>query len=87
MTSRMTPAVQPSFPPRSFNALGKLPDRTAAGGFGAQMSAQQREAQRQERERERIEKERLERESQDQMNQLTEEQKEEINEAVRPCSS
>lgn len=47
--------------------------------FGASTTAQQREAQRQERERERLEKERIEREEQ---NQLTEEQREEIREAV-----
>ena len=48
--------------------------------FGASTTAQQREAQRQERERERLEKERVEREEQ---NQLSEEQREEIREAVR----
>lgn len=64
------------------SALGKFPDRSG-GAFGAPTTtAQQREAQRQERERERLEKERLDREGQDPMNQLTEEQKEEINEAV-----
>ena len=47
--------------------------------FGASTTAQQREAQRQERERERLEKERLEREE---ANQLSEEQREEIREAV-----
>lgn len=48
--------------------------------FGASTTAQQREAQRQERERERLEKERIEREE---ANQLSEEQREEIREAVR----
>lgn len=48
--------------------------------FGASTTAQQREAQRAERERERLEKERMEREEQ---NQLSEEQREEIREAVR----
>ena len=47
--------------------------------FGATSTAQQREAQRAERERERLEKERLEREEQ---NQLSEEQRDEIREAV-----
>ena len=78
-----------AFPPRSYNTnLGKLPDRSTAGAFGATTAAQQREAQRLERlERERLEKERSEREGQDQMNQLTEEQKEEVNEAVSERAS
>ena len=82
-------SVHPSFPPRSYNTnLGKLPDRSIAGAFGASTTtAAQREAQRLERERERLEKERLEREGQDPMSQLTEEQREEINEAVRPNTS
>ncbi|MCJ1410398.1 Calcium-binding component of the spindle pole body (SPB) half-bridge [Ptychographa xylographoides] len=72
-------STHPSFPQRPYNAnLGKLPDRTA---FNTTSTAQQREAQRLERERERLEKERLEREGQDPMNQLSEEQREEINEA------
>ena len=75
-------SAHPSLPLRPYSsALGKFPDRSG-GAFGAQTTAQQREAQRQERERERLEKERLDREGQDPMNQLTEEQKEEINEAV-----
>lgn len=49
--------------------------------FGASTTQQQRENARLERERERLEKERLEREEQD---QLTEEQREEIKEAVGP---
>lgn len=69
-------SAQPSFPPRPYNsALGKLPERS---GFAPLSTAQQREAQR----REQLEKERLEREGQDPMNQLSEEQREEINEAV-----
>lgn len=83
----MASSAHPSFPQRTFNTnLGKLPDRSTGGVFGTSTTAQQREAQRIERERERLEKERLEREGTGQMNQLTEEQKEEINEAVcAPC--
>ena len=77
-------SAHPTFPQRSFNAnLGKLPDRSLGGAFAASTAAQQREAQRLERERDRLEKERLDRENQDPMSQLTEEQREEINEAVR----
>ncbi|MCJ1481735.1 Calcium-binding component of the spindle pole body (SPB) half-bridge [Schaereria dolodes] len=76
-------SAHPTFPARPFSgALGKLPDRALAGAFGASTAQQQREAQRQERERERLEQERLERERRDPMSQLTEEQREEINEAV-----
>ncbi|KAL9043513.1 MAG: hypothetical protein Q9214_003306 [Letrouitia sp. 1 TL-2023] len=75
----MASSAHPSFPSRSFGGnLGKLPDRSLGGTFGASTSQQQRENQRLERERERLEKERLEREEQ---NQLTEEQREEIKEA------
>jgi DNA-directed RNA polymerase specialized sigma24 family protein len=53
-----------------------MPDRTGMPPnpttFGASSSAQQREAQRQERDRE----------AQNALNELTEEQREEINEAV-----
>lgn len=45
--------------------------------------SREREAQRFERERDRAERERLEREGQSQLGELTEEQREEINEAVR----
>lgn len=65
-----------SYPSRQFGSNhGKGPERSLAT-FGASSSQQQRESQR---ERERLEKERMEREEQ---NQLTEEQKEEIKEAV-----
>ena len=77
--------AHPSFPSRPYGTnLGKLPDRTIGAAFGASTTQQQREAQRLERERERVEKERIEREGQNQLAELTEEQREEINEAVRP---
>ena len=78
-------AAHPSFPSRPYGTnLGKLPDRTIGAAFGASTTQQQqREAQRLERERERLEKERIEREGQNQLAELTEEQREEINEAVR----
>ena len=70
--------------PRAFNPQfgGGLPDRSKSAAFGA---TQPRDSQRQERERERerLERERIEKEGQDNMERLTEEQKEEINEAVR----
>ena len=52
------------------------------GQFGASSTAQQREKERVERER--AEKERREREEREEQNQLTEEQREEIKEAVCP---
>ncbi|KAI9842625.1 MAG: Calcium-binding component of the spindle pole body (SPB) half-bridge [Thelocarpon superellum] len=58
------------------SALGKLPDRTA--GFGASSGHPTREAQRLEKER--AERERQEREN-NQLAELSEEQREEINEA------
>ena len=78
----MASSAHPTFPTRPYSSNhGKLPDRSSMNmPFGASTTAQQREAQRQERERERLEKERIEREEQ---NQLTEEQREEIREAVR----
>ncbi|MCJ1438396.1 Calcium-binding component of the spindle pole body (SPB) half-bridge [Xylographa pallens] len=71
-------STHPSFPTRPYNpTLGKLPDRS--GGFAPPSTAQAREAARLERQ----ERERLEREGQqDPMGQLSEEQREEINEAV-----
>ena len=57
-----------------------MPDRSMGTTFGATTAAQQRESKRLEREREQAERERLEREEQ---NQLSEEQREEIKEAVR----
>ncbi len=83
-----TSTSHPTFPSRPYSgALGKLPDRSnAAGGsnpFGASSSA--RETARLERERierERAERERAEREGQNRLAELTEEQREEINEAV-----
>ena len=75
----MASSSHPSFPPRSYGGnLGKLPDRSLGAAFGSS-TQQQREKERQERERERLEKERIEREDQ---SQLTEEQREEIKEAV-----
>ena len=73
----MTSSV--AHPPFTRN-YGGIPDRSKGTAFG---SAQQRDAQRTDRDRERIERERLEREGQEQMNQLSEEQREEINQAVR----
>ncbi|MCJ1381277.1 Calcium-binding component of the spindle pole body (SPB) half-bridge [Xylographa soralifera] len=74
-------STHPSFPPRPYNpTLGKLPDRSGGGGggFAPPSTAQAREAARLERQ----ERERLEREGQqDAMGQLSEEQREEINEA------
>ena len=61
------------------NFKNALPDRSTA--FGAS-NVQQRDTQRSDRERERLEKERIEREGQEQMEQLTQEQREEIDEAV-----
>lgn len=62
---------------------------TGSATFGASTSQQAaREAARlereRERERERVERERLEREGQSGLSELTEEQREEINEAVYP---
>jgi len=75
--------AHPSFPTRPYASnLGKLPDRTSGAAFGASTTQAHREAQRLERERERAERERLEREGQNQLAELTEEQREEINEAV-----
>lgn len=71
-------AAHPAFPSRS-NAFGKLPERPMAT-FGTSTNQQRGDFQRAERERERIERENREREEQ---NQLSEEQKEEIKEAVR----
>ena len=75
-------SAHPVFPQRPYSTnLGKLPER---GAFGSNSQAQQRDVQRAERERERErERQQKEREGQDPMSQLTEEQKEEINEAVR----
>ena len=68
---------------RNYNAhQGSLADRSKGGAFGISTAAQQRENQRIDRERERLERERLEREAQDPMAELTEEQRDEINQAV-----
>ena len=76
----MASSSHPSFPSRPYGAnLGKMPDRSLGATFGASTTQQQRESARLERERERLEKERMEREE---ANQLTEEQREEIKEAV-----
>ncbi len=81
-STSMASSAHSAFPPRAYgtNQLGKLPDRSLAGAFGASTTQQAREAQRKESERERAEKERAEREK---LNGLTEEQREEIKEAVR----
>ena len=69
-------AAHSSFPSRPYASnLGKLPDRSA--GFGASGGHANREAQRLERERAE-----REREGGNQLGELTEEQREEINEAV-----
>ncbi|KAI9758834.1 MAG: hypothetical protein M4579_002780 [Chaenotheca gracillima] len=86
-----------AFPSRAYPShhnqplsLGKLPDRSAGGpgpapGFGAAGAVgtahQTRDSQRQERERIERERERLEREGPGQFGELTEEQREEVNEA------
>jgi len=76
----MASSAHPSFPSRQYGSnLGKLPDRSLGTTFGASTAQQKREHERAERERERLERDRIEREEQ---NQLTEEQKEEIKEAV-----
>lgn len=73
----------------STSGLNRGPANTA--GFGAGANTQQnREAQRLERERaERAERERMDRAGQTSLGELSEEQREEINEAVRnlPFSS
>ncbi|MCJ1249174.1 Calcium-binding component of the spindle pole body (SPB) half-bridge [Trapelia coarctata] len=73
-------STHPSFPQRPYNnTLGKLPERSA---FAPPSTAQAREAQRLERDRLSREREReRERQDPDPMTQLTEEQREEINEA------
>ena len=78
----MASSAHSAFPTRAYgtNQLGKLPDRSLGGAFGASTTQQARDAQRKESERERAEKERAERER---LNALTEEQREEIKEAVR----
>ena len=77
-------SAHPSFPTRPYTStLGKLHDRTGGiGPFGSSTTQAHREAQRLDRERERAERERIEREGQNQLAGLTEEQREEINEAV-----
>lgn len=84
------PQSHPAFPSRPYSSTihGKLPDRNAPSGFGA--SAATRENARLERERQ--ERERAQREaaangSSNPLNALTDEQREEINEAVRMSSS
>ncbi|KAI9806070.1 MAG: Calcium-binding component of the spindle pole body (SPB) half-bridge [Piccolia ochrophora] len=74
-------SAHPSFQPRGSypTALSKLPDRTP--GFNPAGGHQSRDSQRQERERERAERERLQREGRERQAELTEEQREEINEA------
>ncbi len=69
------------FAPRTYtSSLSNVPDR--AGFGGSSNGHQTREAQRLERERERAERDRLEREGPNQLAELSEEQREEINEAV-----
>ncbi|KAI9814648.1 MAG: Calcium-binding component of the spindle pole body (SPB) half-bridge [Pycnora praestabilis] len=75
-------STHPTLQTRPYSStLGKLPDRTNVPAFGASTAQQQREAQRQERERERAERERIEREGQNGLAELSEEQREEIDEA------
>ncbi|MCJ1328794.1 Calcium-binding component of the spindle pole body (SPB) half-bridge [Thelotrema lepadinum] len=71
-----TAASHPSF---SRNFKGTMPDRSTA--FGMSSNAQQRDTHRADRERERQERERLERESAEQLERLSQEQREEIDEA------
>ena len=86
MRTMASSSAHTAFSRQPFNSnLSKLPDRSLSNAFGATSTAQAREAQRIERDRERQERERLEREGQGQMNDITEEQKEEINEAVGLC--
>lgn len=89
-----TSSAHPTFPSRYTSNLGGgraggsgAPQgsfNTPAGGFGSTAKTQQRlEAERIERERnERAERERMERAGQSQLGELSEEQREEINEAV-----
>ncbi len=81
----------PSFPSRPFNTTIAHPDRAKPNVFGSTAAAnlqprdhlQTRDHHaRQERDRERLERERVEREGQEWVGQLSEEQKEEIAEAV-----
>ena len=77
-------SAHPTFP-RNYSALGSLADRSKFGASatgGAQQQTQREGGRGTDRERERIERERLEREGQEHLNQLSEEQREEINEAV-----
>jgi hypothetical protein len=86
----MASSSHPAFPPTSSrpygSSLGKLPDRTSmtpqgtgvGGAFGSSMSHQHREVQRHERERQ----DRLQRGGENEFAELSEEQREEINEAV-----
>jgi hypothetical protein len=69
--------------PRNFSSGLADRSRPSGGAFGAASTAQQRDGQRHNAERERLERERQEREGQEHMNQLSEEHREEINEAVR----
>lgn len=80
----MAASREPAFGSRPYGTnLGKLPDRSMAASreqpFGAASTQQARENARLEREREKQEKERMEREE---LGSLTEEQREEIREAV-----
>ena len=68
----------------SRNFKGTLPDRST---FGMSTNPQQRDVHRADRERERQERERLERESAEQLERLSQEQREEIDEAVHLPSS
>jgi len=86
----MASTAHPSFPSRPYSSTlhSKLPERSAPTGFSA---ASTREAARLERERQ--ERERAQREAQAQsaagssnpLHTLTDEQREEINEAVHPA--
>ncbi|KAI4150148.1 MAG: hypothetical protein LQ340_004238, partial [Diploschistes diacapsis] len=74
-------ATTTSHPPFTRTLKTALPDRPTAFGMSTTTTQQQRDAQRADRERERLERERLERESASQLDQLTQEQREEIDEA------
>ena len=82
-------SAHPNFP-RNFAALGSLADRSKAAAFGASAPAGPSAPPLREHarsgagaDRDRQERERQDREGQDALNQLSEEQREEINEAVR----
>lgn len=83
---RATGGTTPYNTTTPFNVPQTNPGGYGAGASGATSTQQQREAQRLERERqERAERERREAEERGALESLSEEQREEINEAVCPC--